>query len=218
MPRHERPIRPLGRGVGRLQPKRKFLLFCEGRNTEPRYFAEVRRLFSDALVEIDTRGGVGVPMRIAEEAIKEAELRRKAKRRKGRLDFYEQSDEIWAIFDRDEHPEYKNAVNACERASVRVGRSNPCFEIWLILHIEDFHRPDGRHAVQKHLERLRPDYCPDGSKTLDFASIMQDLEVAEERAAKQLDSRNSEGDPFGPPSTTIHELTKSIKQAAKRRL
>lgn len=46
-------------------------------------------------------------MTIAERAIEEVKLRGlKAKNRK-KLNSFEQNDEIWAVFDRDNHPNFK---------------------------------------------------------------------------------------------------------------
>ena len=47
-------------------PKVKFVVFCEGKNTEPRYFEEVAKLFRGIILIIaKTRG---VPMTLAEAA------------------------------------------------------------------------------------------------------------------------------------------------------
>ena len=32
-------------------------------------------------------------------------------------------DEVWAVFDRDDHPKFKDAVTLCENKKVRVSRS-----------------------------------------------------------------------------------------------
>jgi RloB-like protein len=78
-------------------------------------------------------------------------------RRRGRgLNSFEEGDQVWAVFDRDDHEAFQEAVNRCEQVGVFVGRSNPCFELWLILHQQEYDRPDGRDAVQAHLQRLCP--------------------------------------------------------------
>lgn len=64
-------------------------------------------------------------------------------KRKGRkkANSFELLDEIWGVFDKDEHSDFDQAVHRCHEHGVRVARSNPCFEVWLILHFEDFHCP-----------------------------------------------------------------------------
>jgi hypothetical protein len=138
------------------------------------------------------------------------------KRRRKALDSFEEDDEVWAVFDRDEHPRFNEAVMLCQQAGVGIARSNPCFEIWLILHEEDCDRPDDRHAVQAHLQMLRPEYDRRGAKTPDCADLVTRVEAAELRAEAQLNRRENEGDPYSAPSTTVGRLTRAIRDAAQR--
>ena len=199
--------RSLKRRAARREPARRFILFCEGEKTEPAYFDALRRSIGNALVEV-TAIHAGVPMTIAGRAVE------RARRRKGK-DSFEQHDQVWAVFDRDEHPNYEDATRLCEQHKVRVARSNPCFEVWLILHEEDYQRPDDRHQAQAHLRKLRPEYDPAGSKTCNFREMIARIEHAEERARRQLQLREEEGPPFAPPSTTVGHLTEAIRKAAK---
>lgn len=212
----------MGRGGSSLkrrrhkrEPKRRFIVYCEGRNTEPAYFAAFRRTFPDALIEVETVPAAGVPQTIAAKAAAKAKslgLNRGSRRKKSS---FEEGDEVWAVFDRDAHPNFNEAVNICLQAGVRVGRSNPCFEVWLILHEADYDRPDGRHAAQAHYEKLRSDYDRDGAKTPDCNEIVTRVAEAEERAETQLARRESEDAPYGPPSTTVGHLTRAIRTAAE---
>ena len=125
----------LKRRKPRLEPKRRFILFCEGEKTEIEYFKAIGRTCSKTLIALETHGGVGVPKTIASKAIEKARslgLTPKSRRKK---DSYEERDEVWAVFDRDDHPRFDEAVRECEQQKVGVGRSNPCFELWLILHV-----------------------------------------------------------------------------------
>ncbi|MBE1710610.1 RloB domain-containing protein [Mesorhizobium japonicum] len=133
-------------------------------------------------------------------------------RRRRDLDSYEERDETWAVFDRDEHPRFQEAVDLCLQVGIGVARSNPCFEVWLILHFEKFERPDDRHRVQKRLEVLCPDYSADKGKKPDFSKFMDAIGKAEHKAEAQLEARKAEGAPFGAPSTTVFELTRKIRQ------
>jgi hypothetical protein len=152
-------------------------------------------------------------MTIARRSLELANDTRSARRRT-KVDSYEEKDEIWAVFDRDLHPNYDEAVGLCEAKQVGVARSNPCFEVWLILHHTDFDRPDGHHAVQAHLEKLCPDYDAAKGKRPNCARFIHKVEEAERRAERQLAGRQDEGRPFGPPSTTVFRLTQAIRHAA----
>lgn len=201
----------LRRRAPRREPRRRFILVCEGKNTEPAYFDAVRQLFKDALIEVQIEGAMGVPLTIARKAAQQAEgLRRQAR------DSYEENDEIWAVFDRDAHPDFDRAIAVCNAAGVNIARSNPCFEIWLILHYCDYNAPLGRHKAQKHFQTLCPMYKARGGKNVDTKPLMNNIEQAEKRAERQLKERSKERAEFGEPSTTVGQLTKSIRTAARR--
>lgn len=200
----------LRRHPAKREPKRRFIIFCEGAKTEPAYFEALRKRCSSALIEVKPLPAQGVPDTLTKNAVKEAnQLRRKT------TDSFEQRDEIWAVFDRDQHPKFDEAVQRCESNRVGVGRSNPCFELWLILHHQDYDKPDGRHAVQAHCEKVCDGYDKD-SKTLDCTNLLEKLEFAIERADKQLKCRKEEGNEYGPPSTTVGNLVQAILEAAAR--
>lgn len=206
----------LRRRSHRREPKRRFIIYCEGRNTEPAYFHALRRTCADALIDVETIPAAGVPYTLAEAATRRARELGLSRRSHKPLDSYEERDEIWAVFDRDEHPRYPEAVALCEGVGVGVGRSNPCFEVWLILHEADFDRPDDRHAVQSHLRRLRPEYDPANGKMPDCADLVGSIEQAERRAEAQLVRRENEANRYGRPSTTVGRLTRAIRDAAEK--
>jgi hypothetical protein len=139
-----------------------------------------------------------------------------SRRSRKALNSFEEGDEVWAVFDRDEHPRYAEAIRLSEDAGVKVGRSNPCFELWLILHVAEFDRPDDGHAVQRRLRELRPEYDPTRRKLANCADLVARHEEAEVRPATQLGRREAEGDPYGPPSTTVGSLTAAMREAARR--
>jgi RloB-like protein len=200
----------------RREPKRLFIIYCEGRNTEPAYFHAFRQHCADALIDVEMIRAAGVPYTLAEAAAGRARDLGLGRRSRKSLDSYEERDEVWAVFDRDEHPRYAEAVALCERVGVGVGRSNPCFEVWLILHEADFDRPDDRHGVQAHLRRLRPEYGPADGKMPNCPDLVGRVEQAERRAEAQLTRRESEGNPYGRPSTTVGQLTHAIRDAAEK--
>jgi hypothetical protein len=210
-----RKLPELRRRVHRREPKRRFTLICEGDNTEPIYFQTLKRLFSKALIQVEIVAGAGVPRTIAELAVEKAKEIGLWPRRGKRKDSFEEKDEIWAVFDRDAHPKFDEAVNHCEAHGVNVARSNPCFEVWLILHVMDYDRPDGRHTVQQHLGRIRPEYDSSRRKIPNCAELISSLEEAEVRAERQMTRRENEGRKFGPPSTTVGLLTRTIRKAAE---
>ena len=87
-------------------------------------------------------------MTIAKAAKAFAELEGLAPRSRRRKGSFERQDQVWAVFDRDEPPESEQAVQLCEPSGLRVARSNPWFELWLILHDREYNRPNRRQSVQ----------------------------------------------------------------------
>ncbi len=203
--------RDLRRARPSREPKRKYTLFCEGMNTEPAYFRALGRSLANSLIVIETVPGVGVPMTIAKQAVEYATENGLRPRSRKKKDSFEEGDEVWAVFDRDDHPLYREAIQNCESSNVGVAYSNPCFELWLILHEVDFDAPDGRRDLQKRFGLLRPEYDPDAGKTPDCDDLVTRVAIAEERAERQLARRVEEGNASGPPSTTVGTLTRRIR-------
>ncbi len=197
----------LSRRPAKREPLRRFTIFCEGENTEPDYFRALERKYRrQALIGLEIVP-VGVPMTIARQA--------SARMKKQRQNSFDENDQVWAVFDRDEHPNHEAAIRMCEENRVGVARSNPCFEVWLILHVDDYDRSDHRKAVQRHLKTLRPEYDPANGKSCDCDHLVKSVEQAEARATRQLALRHREDAPFGPPSTTVGHLTVAIRAAAE---
>ena len=200
----------------RREPKVRFILFCEGRNTEPAYFSAIKKRWTGTLVAIESRRGVGVPITIAQQAVEFAKAAGLARNSKRRRNSFEERDQVWAVFDRDEHERYGDSVLLCNANGIGVARSNPCFEVWLILHEQDYDRPDDRHQVQSELQGLRPEYEQGGAKLPNCEEMVDRVKDAEERGEELRRRREDEGDPHGRPSTTVGKLTKAIREADRR--
>ena len=164
---------------------------------------------------VGNSSGEGVPYTIAEKAVERARELGLSPRSRRRQDSFEARDQVWAVFDRDEHPRVNEAVELCRVHGIGVGRSDPCFELWLVLHEQDYDRPNDRHAMQAELKALRPEYDLDGAKTPDCDDLMARVDDAERRGEEQLRRRELEDNPFGNPSTTVGRLTGAIRGAAE---
>ena len=206
-------IPPIRRQKSRRESKRHCFLFCEGKNTEPAYFSALKRTLAGALITVETKPGVGVPMTIATEAVKFAKSQGMTKTSRRKKNSFEENDEVWAVFDRDEHPNFDDAVSLCQANSVGVARSNPCFELWLILHERDYDRPNHRNAVQRALKKLRPEYDNHSRKVPDCNDMVTRVESAEERGKVLVERREEEGIPHSNPSATVGMLTRAIRIA-----
>ncbi|MCC3243719.1 RloB family protein [Methylocystis sp. WRRC1] len=204
-----RKFKSLKRVVGKRPTKIKFYIYTEGANTEPEYFRHLASSNKGTLVGIQIVPAAGVPLTIATKACAHAkDLVRAAKR-----DSALKNDKVWAVFDQDEHPGVREALGMCRSAGVGTAFSNPCFELWLILHYEDFDKPDDRHQVQRYLEGLCDAYDRKRAKTADFEMLVTKVREAEARARSQYERRNTEGE-LSRPYTTVFQLTEAIRDAS----
>ncbi len=204
----KRSDKSLARRKATKLPGRRFYLYCEGGNTEPQYFSALKLELENTII---IEKAVGVPMTIADAASNKKQELAASK------DPHEENDEVWAVFDRDAHPNFDEAVALCEKHGVGLARSNPCFEVWLILHIEDFDKACDRSSAQKHLKGIDNTYNPKKGKAPDCVQILENLAEAEKRATSQLKRRRNEDNSFGAPSTTVHLLTKALKKVDRKK-
>lgn len=203
-----RHLRGLSRRGPVRDPKIRLVIICEGENTEPQYLKDFARHVGNPLVEIEVVGGAGVPMTLVDRAIE-------ARRRLLRRDGYQNGDMVWAVFDRDEHPQVADARARAAANHVHVAYSNPCFELWLILHFEDFDAPDDRHQVQYKLAGIDRAYDAKASKIVDFNLLAQRFEAAVTRARRIRQRRIDEGDAWGAPYTDVDCMMTLIHRNGK---
>lgn len=215
MPKHRhRSAAPLRRRKYVVEPQRRLYVFCEGAKTEPAYFDVVRARFDSAQILVEATGVGGVPSTVADKAIRHAKgLRRDMRSRAGGRSSFEEADQVWVVFDQDHHPDVPNVVVRCRDNKVEVAYSNPCFELWLVLHLEPYDRPAEASDVQARFHALFPAYDHEKSPAPDFSDLLATVAVAERRASDQAQRRQKEGAPSGNPSTTVFRLLRAISVA-----
>jgi RloB-like protein len=204
---HRQPP-PLTRRGPRRDPKVKITIVCEGKITEPQYFSELAR-YCGSLVSVNLiiERGAGVPLSIL----------KKARELLGNpADDFGQSDQVWAVFDRDEHPEVDRAIDEAHAAGISVAHSNPCFELWLVLHFRDYDAPVGRREIQRLLRSLMPGYDPRRSKQIAFSEICDQVEFAERRAEAMDLRRARERNARGNPCSSAYKLTREIRKHGRK--
>jgi hypothetical protein len=144
----------------------------------------------------------GSPAALVERAVKEKKAQlREAKRGGGRP-----YDEIWCVFDVDEHPHLPDAIQRAEQNGIRVAVSHPCFELWFILHFEDQTAHIERHPAQARAKTLLG--C---SKVLteDAHSMLAERYADAVKRARGLDKKH-DGDGSPPRSNPSSEAWKLV--------
>lgn len=196
--------------------KRYFFLFSEGEKTKRDYFSALQSVLDPKLVKIEYQGPLGVPKTVVTMAIKAAREKGLIKGRRGKkLDSFEENDEVWAVFDRDDFGCYQEAKQMCISAGISYAYSDPCFELWLNLHFDDQEAPCTRHQMQAKSRDVIEGYNPNSGKTGNFGAIVACVEQAEDRAERQRNNRKAEGNEDGNPSTNVYELTRNLRGKSK---
>lgn len=186
---------------------RKVIIVCEG-DTEEIYFEAIRKSKRLQTLKIKVvNPDSSDPENIVKLAVN---LRDEAKRQKNWL----KDDESWAIFDGDEHiannpQNWSRALLLADKENVRLGISNPSFELWYLLHYQNQTANIHRAAARKKLITHLPAY----DKTKDFyESHFKSLTDQAETRAKDLLLRiQSDGlENYNNPSTQIHLLVETL--------
>ena len=191
-------------------PKHRILVVCEGKKTEPIYFKAFQHHVRNQLVHVEIVGEGGVPTTVVELAI---ELRTAAElEAKAHKDDNLRYDEVWCVFDVDEHPHLEEACTSALHADIQLAISSPCFELWALLHFqeqtEQIHRHDAQSTVKAYLPRYE--------KELDFRRLIAGYTDAVSRASTLEALANSRGEPRRNPSTGVFRLTERIRDAGQR--
>ena len=127
------------------EPKGKVFIACEGRKTEYKYFKGVmeyrNRLSISPFIEVipvrhEFRTGSN-PLQIyteAKQALQQSDH------------YFSAIDTLCIIVDRDKHSfqdyQYEELLQKCKEEGFFLAISNPCFELWLLLHYSDLSEYD----------------------------------------------------------------------------
>lgn len=175
--------RPSGSRPERLS----FLILCEGK-TEKGYFAGMR-----------SRRGPQID--VDDPHCDHVGLVREAARRK--------SDEyhaVWCVLDTELSPELTTRmVDAAREGGVHLALSTPCFELWLILHLDDHTRPfESAEKAKRKLTMLLPRWREADTKFTDFQHGVDD-------ACRRARCLEQTGEMHGAnPSTNVWMLVEEL--------
>ena len=179
-------------------------VLTEGTVTEPRYLTHWARLNRNNVhVRISDRGMT--PDALVRRATEHV---RTGRPRRGLPDF----DEIWCVFDVDQHPNVPQAVHNAGQNGIEVVVSNPCFELWLVLHSQEQTAHIHRHDAQRlsnDLGLTRGKDIHEGARR----TLIDAFETAKQRA-QELDARHERNGspPRTNPSTDVWRLVDRLQR------
>jgi hypothetical protein len=177
------------------------VVFCEGEASEPDYINALKRLPNvrgNTSINIEVATECGVPLTLVRQAIDRARD--------------DEVDECWCVFDVEwpqQHPNLATAIRLAEENGIRLAISNPCFELWLILHFEDqtaFLNTDGAEKRSRKLDG-RP------GKRIASDKYMPHRHAAAERALKlaRCHEQNGTSFPNDNPLSSMRDLLAAIE-------
>lgn len=206
MPRGRRDLR---RRRAFTEPRPSVLICCEGEVTEPSYLKGLKNELRIRLCRIEVVPSGSNPKTIVDHAV---EKKREAARR-ARLEKDEnlRYDEVWCVFDVDSHAHIPEAKQKAAANGVQLAISNPCFELWLLLHFKDQRGHIERHAVQSACRGCMPGY----DKEVPFDKVFPHYESAVRRTVELNRWQECRGCAGENPSTRVHELTERIRDLGR---
>lgn len=147
----------------------------------------------------------GVPLSLVDRAVetKKAEAREE-RRGRGRA-----HDGIWCMFDVDDHPNLTEAIQKAEANGIGLAISNPCIELWFILHFEDHTAYLSREYAQSRSAKLLR--CKKRLSREATDRLYENYEDARQRAQRLDVKHKGDGSPSrSNPSSGIWELIECI--------
>ena len=125
-------------------------------------------------------------------------------------------DEIWCVFDVDQHPNVSRAIHDARQSGIKVAVSNPCFELWLVLHRDEQTAYIDRQEIQRRSDELR---ITAKKRILPSAEaiLVDAVETATQRA-RALDQRHADNGspPRSNPSTDVWRLVDQLRAGLQR--
>lgn len=116
-------------------------------------------------------------------------------------------DEVWCVFDRDDHERFDDACQMARGNGFKLAVSNPSFELWLLLHFRDNPGRQHRDKINEMLRKVILSY----DKRIDFGVFINGLHHAAIRAKRIHDNALQDGEKeFDNPSSSMFKLVGSM--------
>lgn len=179
------------------EPRLRLLVVCGGERTEPDYFRGLKTEVRNPAVHVRVKARGAAPAELVRYARSLAPI--------GADEF----DEVWCVVDRDEFAIQSAAARAAD-LDVQLAVSNPCFELWLLLHHQDCTAPLGdASAVLRRLKRHVPAYQKAELRFADFKTGVPD-------ALRRAEHLDPSGCDYGcDPSSGVWKLVRRIVEGGQ---
>jgi len=174
----------------------KFIIIAaEGTNTEEQYFTDLAKSYPAQNIRVKVIPRSDPDPKAVIKALDDY-------RKEFSLSLRKDYDELWMVIDIDQWKEkmLSEVVASCEQKRYGCAISNPCFELWLLLHLKSLEEYDPeslrkfkeqrkvkekKHPLKLELSKLLDGY---NESNLDTSKFLGNVEIAIERA-KALDTQ-----------------------------
>lgn len=191
-----RSNRSLRRGSPSRDLRPAVLVVCEGAKTEPEYFKDLRQALR-----------VNVAVEGAECGSHPKSVVQYAKSQKNAYDC------IWCVFDHDDHTGLSAALEQARNNGFKVAFSNPCFELWYLLHFQEQRAYVERNVLFTRLKEHVPGYVKSQAGLYSLLSDRQSQAI--QRAQNLRANHRTGGSPENEnPSTTMDCLVSFLNALA----
>jgi hypothetical protein len=173
----------------------------------------VRRQHRSSLITIQIDDEGGVPKTLVERA---AAIKRRTRREAlRRRDVNLSVDEVWCVFDVDDHPNLDEAKQQARDNGINLAISNPSFELWLVLHFQNQNAFITRQNVRAICQQSLAGYNKEVSQEM-YELLAQHYDEAVQRSdALQAMHKSNMSPEHANPSTGVFRLTERIRDLSK---
>jgi hypothetical protein len=153
------------------------VIATEGDRTEPIYFDGLKEKFHKPSLHLEVLKRTDPSLSSPEHVLRELDgFKREYKLGK--------DDELWMVVDRDRWPELtlSEVARQCEQKRFYIAVSNPCFELWLLLHHTDLPSFTTSPTSREMEEMLRSAIGAYNKNNPAIENLIPGIRVAIERA------------------------------------
>ena len=195
--------------------RRIIVVAVEGRETEKKFIDALNHKLTDCTVTYAPRKwSKSEPMHVLDDLITHRSKQIRDNKR---------ADKYWALIDHDrsDEDELRTVFTKAQKHNCDVADSNPCFELWLLLHHNRLDRYKKLEASgdmakcapsSKALEQIDRTYDPDKKGKWDASPYMDMIDTAIENA--QRVDRTQSDEPLNRLGTRVYKLIESIRNSS----
>jgi hypothetical protein len=189
-------------------PRNTIIIVCEGERTETQYFDNFNEPLTN--LQIKTFHEYTDPRHMVDYSI--------ARISKWGVDL-DGGDAIWCVFDVDSNrsEDIRNATEHANANGINIGLSNPCLELWFILHFVFYNNQLTHREAPSVLREYVPNYRKNYQIYNEIINFLDDAIIRAKRLnvihlsqSYELYSRDSN------PSSQVFKLIEYIQEIKKR--